>query len=36
MVAIISRKAIIQMMKIHKKGNVIFENEIKIDGKCSF
>lgn len=36
MVAIISRKAKIQMMKIHKKGNVIFEYEINVDAKCSF
>lgn len=36
MAAIISRKAKIQMMKFRKKGNVIFEHEIKVDAKCSF
>lgn len=36
MAAIISRKAKIQMMKIRKKDNVIFEHEIKVDAKCSF
>lgn len=36
MAAIISRKAKIQIMKFCKKGNVIFEHEIKVDAKCSF
>ncbi len=36
MAAIISRKTKIQMMKICKKDNMIFEYEIKVDAKCSF
>lgn len=36
MAAIILRKAKIQMMKICKKDNVIFEHKIKVDAKCSF